>query len=399
MAHPFPVQRTCPFAPPPEYEAMRDEAPLVRASLPGGDVWLVTRYAEAREVLNGQGISTSPETPGHPNALFRTEPPSPEVAEALKGFQTGTFIDYDPPRHTPYRRMLIPEFTVRRVKEMRPGIQAAVDALIDDMVAAGDRADLVAAFGLPVPSLVICQLLGVPYEDHEFFQSRTRMLVAGGGSDEGIIAVVEIRAYLDGLVTKAEQAPRDDLLGRLITAGEVPHDEIVGMISLLLIAGHETTANMIPLSVLTLLRHPEQLDRLRADPALWPMAVDELLRHLSIVDWVAFDRVAVEDREIGGVPVAKGEGIFVLGASANHDERVFERPGEFDIDRGARHHVAFGYGVHQCLGQNLARAELEIALRTLFERLPALRVTVADDDLDMKYGGAIFGANALPVAW
>ncbi|MFD0472232.1 cytochrome P450 [Nonomuraea thailandensis] len=168
---------------------------------------------------------------------------------------------------------------------------------------------------------------------------------------------------------------------------------------LLLVAGHETTANMIPLATLTLLRHPDQLAALRENPGRWPMAVDELLRYHSIVDWVAFDRVAAEDQEIGGRLVRKGEGIFVLGASANRDARAFERPDEFDVERGARHHVAFGYGVHQCLGQNLARAELEIALRTLFERLPGLRVTVADEELPAKYDGPIFGLTSMPVAW
>ncbi|AQZ60511.1 putative cytochrome P450 hydroxylase [[Actinomadura] parvosata subsp. kistnae] len=397
MAHSFPLPRTCPFAPPPEYERMREEAPLVRASLPGGDVWLVTRHAEAQRVLAGTGISTNPATPGHPTAAFRTEAPSPEEEQALEHFRTGHFIDLDPPDHTRFRRLLIPEFTVRRIKELRPDIQKLVDGLIDDMVAQGSEAELVEAFGLALPSLVICRLLGVPYADHEFFQARTREMLST--DDDSHAAAFAIRDYLDGLVTAAEQAPKDDLLGRLITGGRLTHDELVGVMFLLLVAGHETTANMIPLAVLTLLRHPDQLAALRADPAGWPMAVEELLRFHSIVDWAAFDRVAVEDQEIGGQLVRKGEGIFVLGASANRDERVFERPDAFDIERGARHHVAFGYGVHQCLGQNLARAELEIALRTLFERLPGLRVTVADADLTAKYDGAIFGLTSMPVAW
>ncbi|MEU7852324.1 cytochrome P450 [Nonomuraea sp. NPDC049141] len=399
MTQSFPVPRTCPYAPPPEYERMREEAPLVRASLPNGDVWLVTRYAEARQVLNGQGISTSPATPGHPNNAFTAEEPTQEQREVMERFRVGQFIDMDPPEHGRYRRLLIPEFTVRRVKEMRPGIQRTADLLIDDMLAKGPDAELVADFGLALPSLVICQLLGVPYADHEFFQSRTRTMVSSDNPQAGFAAILEIKGYLDDLVTEAEKQPKDDLLGRLITAGEVSHDEIVGMISLLLIAGHETTANMIPLGVLTLLRHPGELARLREDPGLWPMAVEELLRYLSIVDWVAFDRVAVEDQEIGGQLVRKGEGIFVLGASANRDERAFERPDEFDIDRGARHHVAFGYGVHQCLGQNLARAELEIAYRTLFERIPSLRLAVNEEEVSFKYSQVIFGANAMPVTW
>jgi cytochrome P450 len=400
MARSFPTLRTCPFAPPPEYEHLREQAPLVRTELPGGEIWLVTRHAEAQQVLSGSGISTNPVTPGHPNHLFRTEPLTPEERAETAKFAIGHFIDLDPPEHSRFRRLLIPEFTVKRVNTLRPGIQSLVDELIDDMLAKGSQAELVEAFGLALPSLVICQLLGVPYAEREFFQSRTRQLLTFDNNPEAHhTALVEIREFLSRLIAEAEQAPKDDLLGRLVTTGQLTHDELVGVTFLLLIAGHETTANMIPLAVLTLLRHPGQLAALREDPGKWPMAVDELLRYHSIVDWIAFDRVATEDQEIGGQLVRKGEGIYVLGASANRDERAFERPDEFDIERGARHHVAFGYGVHQCLGQNLARAELEISLRTLFERIPALRVTVADEDVAAKYDGAIFGLKSLPVIW
>ncbi|MEQ4722813.1 cytochrome P450 [Nonomuraea sp. B19D2] len=400
MAQTFPVQRTCPFAHPAEYERMREQAPLVRTTLPGGEVWLVTRLAEARQVLSGTGISGNPATPGHPNRAFRAEPPTPEEEAARREFAVGHFIDLDPPEHSRFRRLLIPEFTVRRIKELRPGIQRITDELIDDMLAKGDEAELVEAFGLALPSLVICQLLGVPYEDREFFQSRTQEALSNvEDRDASHSAMMEIRDFLDDLVTKVAQQPGDDLLGRLIETGQLTHDELVGVTFLLLVAGHETTANMIPLAALTLMRHPDQLAELRANPDKWPMAVDELLRYQSVVDWVAFDRVATEDQEIGGQLVRKGEGIFVLGASANRDERAFERPDEFDIGRGARHHVAFGYGVHQCLGQNLARAEIEIALRTLFERIPGLRVTVPDEELPFKSESPIFGLKAMPVAW
>ncbi len=405
MAQSFPLPRNCPFTPPAGYERMREEAPLVRVRLPGGDVWLVTRHAEAQQVLTDPRISTDPATPGHPMTAFLERPLPPEEQQARARFQVGQFIDMDPPEHGVYRRMLIPEFTVRRIREMRPGIQETVDLLIDDMLKQGSPVDLVEAFGLAVPSLVICRLLGVPYADHDFFQTRTRKMIASGpgASDDSMSAVVEIWDYLDGLITEAEREPGDNLVGRLVTArretGELSHDALVGMTFLLLVAGHETTANMIPLGVHTLLRDPGQLAALRADPDGWPGAVEELLRYHSIVDWIAFDRVATEDMEIGGQLVRAGEGMFVLGASANRDPRAFERPDVFDIGRGARHHVAFGYGVHQCLGQNLARAELEIAYRTLFERIPGLRIVGEDDELPFKYDGVIFGLSALPVAW
>ncbi|PZG27128.1 cytochrome P450 [Spongiactinospora gelatinilytica] len=399
LEHDFPVQRTCPFAPPAEYEKLRDEAPVVRGKLPGGEVWLVTRWAEARQVLGGATISTAPTTPGSPVPLMSAEPPTPEILDEQARQSHGLFIDMDPPQHTRYRRLLIPEFSYRRIKEMRPGVQATVDRLIDDMLAQGTEADLVEAFGLPLPSLVICQLLGVPYSEREFFQSRTRRMVTSPDEADRIAAIGELREFLSGLVAEAEQAPGDDLLGRLVPARAVPHEDMVGMMFLLLVAGHETTANMIPLSVLTLLRHPDQLRRLLDDPGLWQGAVEELLRFHSIVDWAGFDRTATQDIEIGGRRFGAGDGFLVLGASANRDERVFPDPDRFDIQREARPHVAFGYGVHQCLGQNLARAEMEIALRTLFERIPTLRVDTPDEELSFKYEATIFGMNALPVSW
>ncbi|GAA3098451.1 cytochrome P450 [Nonomuraea salmonea] len=325
---------------------------------------------------------------------------TPEEIAAAHQLSVGFFIDHDPPEHTRFRRLLISEFTVRRVREMRPGIQRLADELLDDMTAKGDEGELVEAYGLALPSLVICRLLGVPYADHDFFQSRTRMMVDAGADERARrSATYEIRSYLADLVTDVVAAPEDDLLGRLATGGKLTAEELTGVAFLLLVAGHETTANMIPLSAYTLLRNPDQLAALRENPGGWPAAVEELLRYHSIVDWVAFDRVAVEDQEIGGQLVRKGEGVYVLGASANRDERAFERPDDFDVQRGARHHVAFGYGVHQCLGQNLARAELEIALRTLFERLPGLRVTATEEELGLKYGKAIFGLTRMPVAW
>ncbi|MEV7006523.1 cytochrome P450 [Streptosporangium sp. NPDC051022] len=364
----------------------------------------MTRHAEAQQVLGDPRISTDPATPGHPMAAFHERPLTEEERRVQARFHVGQFIDMDPPEHDVYRRMLIPEFTVRRVREMRPGIQEVTGLLIDDMLKQGSPADLVEAFGLAVPSLVICRLLGVPYADHDFFQSRTREMISSSPAADGSPdAVAEIWEYLDGLIAETERRPGDNLVGRLVTArretGELSHDELVGMTFLLLVAGHETTANMIPLGVHTLLRDPAQLAALRADPEGWPDAVEELLRYHSIVDWIVFDRVATEDMEIGGQTVRAGEGMFVLGASANRDPRVFERPDELDLRRGARNHVAFGYGVHQCLGQNLARAELEIAYRTLFERIPTLRIVGEDDELPFKYDGVVFGLGALPVAW
>ena len=398
MAHPFPIARTCPFSPPDEYANFRAEGPLIRGRLPGGPAWLVTRHAEAQQVLADETVSSDPEKPGHPKFFLHSDPPPEQPAK-----RPGFFLDTDPPEHTRFRRLLIPEFSLRRIREMRPGIRRTVDALIDDMLAKGDRADLVEAFGLPVASLVVCQLLGVPYQEREFFESRTRTFVTASADpargSEAAGAMQEISAFLSGLVAAAAENPGDDMLGRVVASGEFSQEELVGMMLLLLMAGHETTANMIPLSVLTLLRHPDRLRELRENPELWPAAVEELLRYLSIVDWFPFDRVATRDIVVGGQEVKAGEAVYVLSASANHDERAFDRPGEFDIHRDARHHIAFGHGVHQCIGQNLARAELEIALSALFERIPDLRVDVGDDELSVKHDAVVFGLKTLPVAW
>ncbi|WP_438023604.1 cytochrome P450 [Sorangium sp. So ce233] len=390
----FPMPRRCPYAPPPEYESLRDKAPLVRVAFRDGPpIWVVTRHSEARDVLTDRRISTDPTRPGHPFAAM--------AGTAQE--QAGQFIDMDPPEHDVYRRMLAGEFSARRIRELGSFIQDVVNERID-AISRGRETDLVESFAFPVATLVICQLLGVPYKDREYFQSRTNRMIAGFFStEEATRARTELWGYLDDLVTAAESSPGDDLIGRLATerrtTGELSHDALVGMVFLLLVAGHETTANMLSLGVFTLLQNPGALAELRARPELWPDAVEELLRYHSIVDWVAFDRVALEDIEIGGQRVRAGEGLFVLGASANRDERAFASPDDFDIHRSARHHLAFGYGIHRCLGQNLARAELEIGYRTLFERLPALRIVGDVEALPFKYDRRTFGLYRLPVAW
>jgi cytochrome P450 len=390
------MPRRCPFSPPPEYERLREKGPLARVSfLDGRPVWVVTRQDEARQVLTDLRFSTDPNTPGHPLAAFA----------GSEEEQAGQFLDVDPPEHDRYRRMVIRDFSVKRVREMRPVIQNVVDELVDDLLR-GDHADLVASFGLPLASLVICQVLGVPYEDRDYFHNCTRRIAEASGvgaEKETAAARTELIDYLGKLVTSASRRPGEDVLSRLVTTqlanGELSHEELVGIAFLLLVAGHQTTANMLPLGVFTLLQYTAQLAELRAAPKLWPNAVEELLRFHSMVDWVAFDRVATEDVDIGGQLIRAGEGVFVLGASANRDGRVYDQPDEFDIHRGSHHHLAFGFGFHQCLGQHLARAELEIGLRTLFERIPSMHITAEPDELSFKYANRTFGLYHLPVAW
>ncbi|MDL4815442.1 cytochrome P450 [Actinomadura opuntiae] len=400
----FPMPRRCPFAPPPEYAELRAAGPVARVALPnGGTAWVVTRHAESVRLLTDPRVSTDPTLPGFPSVAPDEGPPLSRE-EKKRMSRRGLPLKVDPPEHSGYRRMVIPEFGMRRVRRLRPAIQAIVDGLIEDLLAGDRSADLVAEFGRPLPSLVICELLGVPYDDRDFFQGCTRRMIdLPTDPGDAMAAFGEMQAYLERLVDEAEARPGDHLIGRLQTqrkaTGELDRDVFIGMIFQLLVAGHETTANMIPLGALTLLRHPDQLAELRAEPDRWPAAVEELVRFHSITDWAVMDRIAKEDIEIGGRVIRAGDGIFLLGASANHDERVFERADEFDVRRGARNHLGWGHGIHQCVGRNLAQVELEIAYRTLFERLPGLRQATTVDELSFKYEGQVFGLHALPVTW
>lgn len=388
----FPMERTCPFAPPAEYQRMRAGAPLVRANLPNGaPVWAVTRHAEARQILSDPRISSNTGRPERPRG--------PDDDRPDEGF----FIDMDPPEHSRYRRLLISELGARPVAAMRPRIQRIVDAAIDEILETGSPADLVESFARPVPSRVICELLGVPAGDHGFFESRLRMLSVMSIDPRAPQASRDLRDYLRELIRRAEREPTGGLIGRLtakhLPTGELTADALINIGFLLLLAGFESPANTISLGVVTLLEHPEQLAGLRADSSLLPGATEELLRFHSVQDWVSFDRTAAADLDIGGVRVRAGDRLTVLAASANRDERAFENPDEFDIRRSAHHHLAFGYGVHQCIGHNLARVELEIAYGTLLTRIPALRLAAGLDELPFAYDAGLFGLHAMPVAW
>jgi cytochrome P450 len=394
----FPMPRTEPFDPPAGYAELGAQGPVSRAVMPTGDpVWVVTGHEHVRRILIDPRVSSDRAHPGFPTIVQVTEEMRRRSSAIGK-----SLIGADPPEHTDRRRMLITEFTVRRVQALRPRIQEIVDDRIDAMLAGDRPADLFADLALPVPSLVICELLGVPYEDRSFFQSRSRTLLSRTVDPEVRDATAEeLRAYFDELIAAKQAKPEDDLLGRLIERNAdvavFSHEMLVGLATLLLIAGHETTSNVISLGTLALLEHPDQLAALNADPTLIPNAVEEMLRFLTIVE--AGFRVALADIEIEGTVIKAGDGLIALASSANRDDAAFEQPEGFDISRGARHHVAFGYGIHQCLGQNLARTELAIVFGTLFRRIPGLRLAVPVTELPFKNDSFIYGVNALPVTW
>ncbi|MCH0558481.1 cytochrome P450 [Streptomyces sp. MUM 16J] len=400
----FPQDRTCPYHPPTGYDSLRDGPALCRVTLyDGREVWLVTAHATARALLADPRLSSDRGRSGFP---------APTVRLAAVRNSRVALLGSDDPEHHRQRRMVIPSFTVRRAAELRPWIQRIVDGLLDTMVAQGASAELVSAFALPVPSMVICGLLGVPYADHEFFEDQSRRLLRGPTVADTLEARDRLEEYLGGLVdektgraekgkegveTESGEGILDDLARRQLRDGTMDRTELVSLVLLLLVAGHETTANMISLGTFTLLQHPERLAELRTAPELLPAAVDELMRMLSIADGLR--RVALVDIDVAGTTIRAGEGVLFATSVINRDDALYEEPDTLDLHRPVRHHVAFGFGIHQCLGQNLARAELEIALGTLFTRLPGLRLAVPAEEIPCKPGDTIQGMLELPVTW
>ncbi|GAA1990575.1 cytochrome P450 [Kitasatospora viridis] len=384
----FPQPRAtgCPFDPPPA-----QRRPATRMALwDGAPCWMVTDYQDVRTVLSDRRFSADARIEGFPffapgrRAFIRDEP---------------AFIRLDDPEHQRLRRMMTGDFLVKRVDQLRPRIQRIVDDALDAMIAKGAPADLVADFAFPIPSLVICELLGVPYEDHEFFQRQSRLVLdATAGAEQVKAAMDDFNAYMTELAA-SKKGEEDGIVARLASREDLTPGEVASNALLLLLAGHETTANMTSLSTLVLLRHPEQLAKLRAEPELVKGAVEELLRYLTIVH-TGLPRVAVEDVELpGGAVVRAGEGVFAMIAAANRDEEMFGAGEELDITRDARRHLAFGFGVHQCLGQPLARVELQIALATLVRRLPGLRLAVPFEQVRFRTESLIYGLHELPLAW
>ncbi|MET7425976.1 cytochrome P450 [Dactylosporangium sp. NPDC005555] len=401
----FPIARRCPFDPPEEYAQLRAEEPIVRVLLHRIDqeVWLVTRHEHVRALLTDSRLSSDRFDPKFPQHRMLQQ----QLREGFAG-ASKALIGLDPPEHNAPRRMVVNEFTMRRVTGLRPRIQQIVDERIDAMLAAGDKADLYNELAAPVPALVISELLGVPDEDRRYFQAQTEVLLQVTSTpEEQFAAGVALNQFMEDLVTGKERDPGDDLLGRLVVRNRetevFTHPELVGMAMLLLVAGHETVSNMIALGTIALLRNPDAFAELRDNPDLVVNTIEEMLRFQPTTD--GLPRVATEDIEIGGVTIKAGEGVMFSLTSANRDEQAFPNADEFDVRRGDRRHVSFGYGIHQCLGQNLARAQLEITFRTLARRIPTLRLAVDVDDLPYKetvaINGvcAIDGVSSLPVTW
>ncbi|MDT0331198.1 cytochrome P450 [Nocardiopsis lambiniae] len=391
----FPIARSCPFSPPDAYAPMRERGTPTKVAVPGGkEAWLVTGFKDVRAALSHPASSSDARHPAFP-ALGDGEQ---AVAAELR-----PFIRMDPPDHTRVRRMLVGEFTVKRVREMRTAIEEICREQVEYLLSRPMPADLVGDYANRVSTTVICRLLGVPMEDLEFFRRITSVSGARTSTAEEVgAALADLFGLIDRLIDEKAQSPGDDLISRLVNGplerGEITRHSLLSQIGITLNAGHETSRNMIPLAALDLLDNPDQLDLLREDPSLWPGAVDELLRHLSVADVITL-RVATEDIPLEGATIPAGDGYIALLAAANHDPEAFPEPGRLDIARSQRNHVAFGYGVHQCVGQNLGRLEIEVALRVLFEKVPTLRPAVPVGDLPLRSSSAIFGLEEVPVSW
>lgn len=388
----IPMRRAaeCPLAPPPEFESWRDEPGLRRAVWNGESVWIVSRYHDIRAALVDPRLSAE--------TLPQLNTPS-EDDSAPK-----VFARIDDPEHHRLRRMMTSQFTFRRCEAMRPQIQRLVDHYLDAMIAAGPPADIVRDFALPVPSLVIALLLGVPPGDLELFQHNTSAgLDVNSTEEQRIQAFGEMYAYLQQLVTRKENEPGDDLISRLLTdyvaTGQLTRDTVAVNAVIMMQAGHETTANMIALGTVALLRNPDlyQLIGQTDDATVIAHAVEELMRYLSIVH-AQVDRIALEDLTIGGQLIRTGERVLMNLPAGNWDIGFTTEPAKLDIQRNVRGHLGFGYGAHQCLGANLARVEMQVAFSTLARRLPGLRLAVPAEELRFK-DADIYGMKELPVTW
>lgn len=395
----FPMTRSpgCPLAPPPQVLELNKAKQLTRVRIwDGSTPWLITGYEAIRALFADARASVDDRRPGYPHWN--------EGMAATVHKRPRSVFTSDAEEHTRFRRMLSKPFTFKRVEALRPAVQTVTDEHIDAVLAGPQPVDLVSKLSLPIPSLVISKLLGVPYEDAEFFQEQANKGMSRyATAEESAEGATALARYLAKLVRAKMAEPSEDLVSDLaerVAAEELSVREAAQLATGVLIAGHETTANQISLSVVALLENPSQLAFLREadDPKVVAIAVEELMRYLSIIQ-TGQRRIAVEDIEVGGEVIHAGEGIILDVAPANWDARQFPAPDRLDLRRDDGPHVGFGYGRHQCVGQQLARMELQIVLPTLLRRIPTLRLAVPVEDLPFKHDALAYGLYELPVEW
>lgn len=383
-----------PFDPPAKYQELR-ECPVSQIDMwDGSKAWFLTRQGDVRAALADELISADNRSPGFP----LVSPGSETLTE-----ENPTFARMDPPEQARQRNMLTADFTHRRIAALRPTIKKIVEQVTDELLAKPKPADLFTDFAQPIPSQVICLILGVPYEEHETIQRFGTTMISHGVGVEALDAnSAELTQFFTDLVAHHAENPGDDLLSRLVVererTGQLTRDDIIGMARVMLVAGFETTAAMIALGMLALFQHPEQLAALRAETHLIPNAVDEMLRYLTIFQ-AGLPRVAVGDTEIGGQKIKSGEAVLCYLPSANRDPSWFEDPDTFDVRRQNTGSVAFGFGPHRCIGQSLVKVEMELAFETLFRSCPNLQLAVDFNEIRFREETSIYGVSALPVTW
>ncbi|MGW6659663.1 cytochrome P450 [Rhodococcus sp. NPDC055024] len=386
--------RTTPFDPPEVFGLLRAEGSLTPMTFVDGHVgWLATGYDACRAIFADPRFSNRRELAhlalGH------------SIAEDLAGqpAEPGMFLRMDPPDHTRYRKMLITQFTARRIKELEDWIEQIVVERLDVVEEEGPGVDLVEHFATPIPLLVICELLGIPYEDRHDFQLAVDAAVDTTRSkDELEQAMGTMYAFFPPLIAAKRSQPTDDFFSDLVNAGDLTDQELSSIGLSLFAAGFETTANQLGLGTFALLQHPDQMEKLRREPELMNNAVDELLRYLTITH-LGPQRTALEDVEVDGHLVRKGQSVLMSLPAANRDPKRFDDPDALDLTRAAHGHLVFGHGIHRCIGEQLARSELRLAFAGLLKRFPTMRLAVPADQVSMKNNAAVYGVHRLPVSW
>jgi cytochrome P450 len=380
----------------PRYAQLRDRDGLTQVQLPyGGPAWLLTRYHDVKIMMADPRFSRE-------RAVGEDEP---RVMPYVH--RPDTLTTMDPPRHSRLRRVVARAFSSRRIETLRPRTQEIVDQLIDGMLAKGPPVDLMSSFALAVPMLVVCDLLGVPFHDRERFHDWSAVLASTASSGVGAAelqrANTDLREYLAELIDQRRHDPAEDLLTVLVEARDteerLSEDEMISLAWSVLLAGYEITAYEIGNFAYTLLTRSGLLDQLRDRPALVESAVEELLRYVPLTSAAFYAREATEDVELGGTVVRAGEAVLASMTSANRDESVYPSADTIDLTRAENQHLAFSYGIHHCLGAQLARMELQVVVRSLVGRLPGLRLAVPEDQVPWRASSILRGPLELPVAW
>lgn len=377
-----------------QYHILQRDEPMSRVQMPFGEpAWLATKYADVKLVTTDPRFSREL-AQGLDQPRMRRQ----QMGDGIMGM--------DPPDHSRLRRLVSKAFTARRLEQMREGVRELVNKLLDDMVANGDSADLVEDLARPLPVTVICDLLGVPKEDHKIFSEWTQALVSDATAKGDVLDVYgdQLDNYVAGLVAQRREEPTDDLLGALVYARDagdkLTENELIAIAGAgLLTGGVETVSTALPSFVFTLLTNPDELALLRNKPELMPTAVEELLRYVPINTAAMFARYATEDIRFGDVVVHAGDPVLPALHAANRDPEVFADPDRIDLTRSPNPHMAFGHGPHHCIGAQLARLELQEALKAILARFPDLRLADGRDGVKWEYGVIVRGPSLLRIAW